>query len=58
MNTRKAMHRAATRSLDGHIRFLIEVGGCLRAITLGELPSTPAARIVAAYDRGKLVTPR
>jgi hypothetical protein len=58
MNVRKAMHRAAAKSLDGHCRFVVRVGRSTVVLTLSDLAHCPKARIQVAFAAGKLVAPR
>ena len=58
MNVRKAMHRAATKSLDGHCRFVARIGRSTVVLTLSDLAHCPKARIQVAFAAGKLVAPR
>lgn len=58
MNQRKAMRRAAAKSLDGHVRFLAMVGRVPMVMTLADLAHCPKARIQVAFSCGKLVAPR
>lgn len=59
MNTRKATRKAAHRSLDGHIRFVVALGKTVEVLDVGGV-ATRGARgdIIAAYSRGKCVSPR
>ncbi|MBB5462912.1 hypothetical protein [Paraburkholderia sp. Cpub6] len=58
MNVRKAMHRAATKSLDGHCRFVAQLGRTVVVLSLSDLAHCPKARIYVAFARGKEVLPR
>lgn len=58
MNARKALRRAATKSLDGHCRFVAHVGCYVVVLTLSDLARYPTARIHLAFSGGKLVAPR
>ena len=58
MNVRKAMRRAAAKSLDGHCRFVAHIGRKLVVLTLSELPHFPKARILVAFAAGKSISPR
>ncbi len=58
MNTRKALHRAARKSLDGHCRFVARVDRTLVVMTLSDLAHCPKARIQVAFSCGRLVAPR
>ncbi|GJH05005.1 hypothetical protein [Paraburkholderia terrae] len=58
MNVRKAMHRAAAKSLDGHCRFVVQLGRSTVVLTLSDLAHCPKARIQVAFAAGKLVAPR
>jgi hypothetical protein len=58
MNTRKALHRAATKSLDGHCRFVAQLGRTVVVLSLSDLAHCPKARIQVAFARGKEVLPR
>jgi len=58
MNARKAMRRAAAKSLDGHCRFVVAIGRSTLVLTLSDLVYCPKARIQAAFSAGKLVAPR
>jgi hypothetical protein len=58
MNTRKALRRAARKSLDGHCRFVARVDRMLLVLTLSELAHCPKAQIQVAFSCGKLVAPR
>ena len=58
MNSRKAMRRAAFRSLDGHCRFVAISGTAVLILKIGDLPYCPNADIRAAFSAGKLVKPR
>ncbi|CAN7417740.1 MULTISPECIES: hypothetical protein [Paraburkholderia] len=58
MNVRKAMHRAAAKSLDGHCRFVARLGRSTVVLTLSDLAHCPKARIQVAFAAGKLVAPR
>jgi hypothetical protein len=58
MNVRKAMRRAATKSLDGHCRFVVSIGRSNLVLTLSDLVHCPKARIQVAFSAGKLVAPR
>lgn len=58
MRMTKATHRAARKSLDGHIRFLGFDGRTYQVLTLHDLPMCPAMRIEAAYSAGRTVRPR
>jgi hypothetical protein len=58
MNVRKAMHRAATKSLDGHCRFVAQLGRTVVVLSLSDLAHCPKARIQVAVARGKEVLPR
>lgn len=58
MNARKALRRAAAKSLDGHCRFVAHVERCVVVLTLRDLALCPKARIYAAFASGKLVAPR
>ncbi|MFM0022158.1 hypothetical protein [Paraburkholderia azotifigens] len=58
MNVRKAMHRAAAKSLDGHCRFVAQLGRSTVVLTLSDLAHCPKARIQVAFAAGKLVAPR
>lgn len=59
MNTRKASRKAAHRSLDGRVRFVVAAGRSVEILDIGAV-ATRGARIdiIAAYSRGKCVTPR
>lgn len=58
MNVRKAMHRAAAKSLDGHCRFVAQLGRTVVVLSLSDLAHCPKARIQVAFAAGKLVAPR
>ncbi|PFH29101.1 hypothetical protein [Burkholderia sp. JKS000303] len=58
MRVTKASHRAARKSLDGHIRFLGFDGRTYQVLTLHDLPQCRAMRIEAAYSGGRMVRPR
>jgi hypothetical protein len=58
MRTTKAIHRAAAKSLDGHVRFVATVGRTPMVMTLSELAHCPKARIQVAFSCGKCVVPR
>ncbi|WP_180730358.1 hypothetical protein [Paraburkholderia sp. PGU19] len=58
MNVRKAMRRAAAKSLDGHCRFVARLGRSTVVLTLSDLAHCPKARIQVAFAAGKLVAPR
>ncbi|MET3232232.1 UNVERIFIED_ORG: hypothetical protein ABIC54_004437 [Burkholderia sp. 1263] len=58
MRISKALHRAAAKSLDGHVRFLVKVGKTAMVMTLFELAHCPKARIQVAFSGGRLIAPR
>lgn len=58
MNARKALRRAAAKSLDGHCRFVAYVGRSVVVLTLSDLARCPVARIQFAFSGGRLVEPR
>lgn len=58
MNVRKAMHRAAAKSLDGHCRFVARIGRSIVVLTLSDLAHCPKARVQVAFSAGRLVAPR
>ncbi|KGX47498.1 hypothetical protein Y600_5848 [Burkholderia pseudomallei MSHR3709] len=58
MRLAKALHRAAHKSLDGHIRFLAHDGRTFVVVTLQDLPQLRSMRIEAAYCAGRMVRPR
>lgn len=58
MRTSKALHRAAAKSLDGHVRFVVSLGRTPMVMTLSDLAHCPKARIQVAFSCGKCVAPR
>jgi hypothetical protein len=58
MRPTKALHRAATASLDGHLRFFVTVRGVARVMTLPELACCNEARVRCALFCGHVVNPR
>ncbi|MFP3564728.1 hypothetical protein [Paraburkholderia sp. SIMBA_030] len=58
MNARKANHKAAHRSLDGHVRFVVAAGRSIEVLDIGGV-ATRGARvdIIAAYSKGRRFTP-
>jgi hypothetical protein len=58
MNVKKAMHRAAAKSLDGRCRFVASIGRTIVVLTLSDLARCPQARVEVAFSFGKLVEPR
>lgn len=58
MNVKKAMRRAAAKSLDGHCRFVVSVDRSIVVLTLSDLVRCPKARIEVAFSFGRLVSPR
>lgn len=59
MNVRKAMHRAATKSLDGHCRFVAQLGRTVVVLSLSDLARyRTKVDIRMAFDRGHLVVSR
>jgi hypothetical protein len=58
MRATKALHRAAAKSLDGHVRFMVTVGKIAMVMTLFDLAHSPKARIQVAFSCGKLIAPR
>lgn len=58
MRISKALHRAAAKSLDGHVRFLVVIGKTAMVMTLFELAHCPKARIQVAFSCGRLISPR
>ncbi|MGB8422226.1 hypothetical protein [Paraburkholderia sp.] len=55
MNTRKAAHRAARKSLDGHVRFVVKIGRSVQVFELRDLITLRCGRIEAAYSAGHYV---
>ncbi|CAN7340969.1 MULTISPECIES: hypothetical protein [Paraburkholderia] len=54
MNVRKAMHRAAAKSLDGHCRFVVRVGRSIAVRTLSDLVRYRVkVDIQMAFDKGR-----
>jgi hypothetical protein len=59
MNARKASHKAAHRSLDGHVRFVVEAGRSIKVLDIGSVATRgDKVGIIAAYSKGKRFTPR
>lgn len=58
MNARKALRRAAAKSMDGHCRFVAYVSNSVVILTLPDLARCPKARIYVAFADGKLIAPR
>ncbi|MGF6549344.1 hypothetical protein [Paraburkholderia youngii] len=58
MNVRKAMQRAQAKSLDGHCRFVAQLGRTIVVLSLSDLAHCPKASIYVAFARGKEVPPR
>jgi hypothetical protein len=59
MNVRKAMHRAAAKSLDGHCRFVAQLGRSTVVLTLSDLVRyRMKVDIRMAFERGHPVSPR
>ena len=59
MNARKASHKAAHRSLDGHVRFVAEAGRSIEVLDLGGVAMRgDKVCIIAAYSKGKRYTPQ
>lgn len=58
MRPTKALHRAATASLDGHLRFVVSVHGAIQVMTLSELACCNEARVQCALFCGHVVNPR
>ena len=58
MHPTKALYRAATASLDGHLRFLVTVRWVARVMTLSELACCNEARVQCALFCGHVVNPR
>lgn len=58
MRTRKAMHRAAHRSMGGHTQFVVRVGKLTTVFTLHDFALCPRAQIEVAYFAGRAVVPK
>lgn len=54
MRLNKALHRAARKSLDGHLRFVVTIGHCAHVCQLRDLRNL-RGRIEAAYSAGRYV---
>jgi hypothetical protein len=54
MRLNKACHRAARKSLDGHLRFVVIVGRCAHVCQLRDLRNV-RGDIQAAYSAGHYV---
>jgi len=59
VNANKAKRKAAHRSLDGHVRFVVATEKSIEVLDLRAV-ATRGTRIdfIAAYSAGKCVTPR
>ncbi|MFP4895616.1 hypothetical protein [Paraburkholderia sp. EG304] len=58
MNVRKAMQRAQAKSLDGHCRFVAQLGRTAVVLSLSDLAHCPKVRIQMAFERGREGSPR
>ena len=59
MRVSKALHRAAHKSLDGHVRFVVRRGNQVCVFALRDFANgAHGTQIVAAYSCGRLVTGR
>lgn len=55
MRTAKAEHKAARKSCDGRVRFVVQIGTSAAVFTLHDFAQCPRVRIRSAYSCGKLV---
>lgn len=59
MDVRKASRKAAHRSLDGHIRFVVSIDRSLQILDLVALATCDKrANVVTAFAAGRRVTPK
>jgi hypothetical protein len=59
VNVRKASRKAAQRSLDGHVRFVVALGRSLQVFDLFALATCDRrVDVVAAFASGRHVAPR
>lgn len=59
MKVRKANRKAAHRSLDGHIRFVVAIGRSLQVLNLTALVTCDKrAAVIAAFSAGRCVATR
>ncbi|WP_207000670.1 hypothetical protein [Trinickia mobilis] len=55
MRITKALHRAARKSLDGHVRFVVKIDRGCHVCELRDLCNLRCGRIEAAYSAGRYV---